>query len=113
MKGYGQRIKDFREKSKIGQRELAEKMGIAQPSLSNLENSIHPPLDRIEQVCEILNIPLWRFFAPDNLVIPDMSEEQRRWNEAFDLLPSSLKIILLNQTKDLLEFYVACKQGKI
>ncbi len=65
MRGYGQRIKELRIFHKISQKVMAEKMEIAQSSLSDMENSIWPPLNRINQFCEIIKIPLYEFFIEE------------------------------------------------
>lgn len=70
MKGYGQRIKELRIIYDMNQNELAKKLGISQPALSDLENSIYPPLNRIEQICQVLGITLNTFFC-----VPDDSQE--------------------------------------
>lgn len=65
MRSFGNRMKDIRTRAGMTQKECADKMGLAQPNLSDLEKSVHPPLNRIEQFCQIFNMELFEFFIDD------------------------------------------------
>ena len=55
----GNSIKVIREKFKISQTELAEKSGISQTYLSQIEHEVkNPSIKIIEQVGQSLNVPL-------------------------------------------------------
>lgn len=73
---YGQKLKSIVKQSGLSQTNLADKMGVAQSTVSTWYNSIYPPLEVIEKVCAELDVPLWQFFAPDDLVIPKMTAQQ-------------------------------------
>jgi len=52
-------IKELRKKKGIRQNRLAEKSGISQTYLSQIENgSRSATLDTLEKICEVLNVPL-------------------------------------------------------
>ncbi len=112
MRSYGQRIKDLRAKANMSQGDLAKALKIAQPSLSDLEKSTYPPLNRIEQVCEIINIPVWQFFAPDDVVVPKVTEEQAEWNDLFDELPAELHSVVIDESRNVLKAYKLGKGDK-
>jgi len=62
---YGERIKVIRKRGGFSQRELGEKLGFHQGTVSAWEKSAYPPLDAIEKVCRILKVPLYEFFLTD------------------------------------------------
>lgn len=41
---FGKKLKEIREKQKLSQKQLAEKAGIGQQTISNWENGIREPL---------------------------------------------------------------------
>lgn len=59
----GQRIREIREYFQDDQKTLAEKMGIAQPTLSDIERMAEPNMHRAFQVCEIYGIPPCELFS--------------------------------------------------
>jgi transcriptional regulator with XRE-family HTH domain len=101
MRSYGYRIKELRKLKDMQQSELAEKMQVAQSSLSELEKSTYPPLNRIEQVCEALNINIWEFFldksqiAKEYNIHPDFIEICQMMNK----IKKEKRIILLEHIR--------------
>jgi transcriptional regulator with XRE-family HTH domain len=69
MVPIGERIKRLRGWKGWSQKKLADAMGITQSSLSTIESSIFPPLERIYQICSILDYQPWKLFIeePDAL----------------------------------------------
>ncbi|HPV96740.1 MAG: helix-turn-helix transcriptional regulator [Spirochaetota bacterium] len=63
--GYGKRIVELRRLKGLSQGQLAAMMGITQASLSALEHSVFPSLARIQQICDLLDYPVWQFFYDD------------------------------------------------
>lgn len=57
----GARIKYFRAKSDLNQKQLADMIGVNQANISFWEKSTYPPLDAIEKICKALNIEVWKF----------------------------------------------------
>lgn len=59
---YGERLKTIRKKAGLSQKELGEKLGFHQGTVSAWEKSSYPPLDAIEKICRLLEIPVYEFF---------------------------------------------------
>lgn len=70
----GNAIKQARKSKKISQTALAENAGIAQTSLSQIENGlINPHQSTIDKICASLNIPklILYFMAADSNDVPN------------------------------------------
>lgn len=63
MENFGYKIKELRKNAGISQKELAGRIGITPPNLSQWEGMAIPPLEGIMKVCHELGIPLWSFFS--------------------------------------------------
>lgn len=62
----GQRIRKLRKEHSLTLVELAEKIQISQPYLSQIErNDKQAPIDVITKVCELFNLSLSEFFSDD------------------------------------------------
>ncbi len=62
-KRFGARIRELREAQNMSQITLAERVGIEQPHLSNLENGKkEPKLRVIEMLADGLGVPLRKIF---------------------------------------------------
>jgi len=62
---YGERLKTIRKKADLSQKQLGDKLGFHQGTVSVWEKSSYPPLDSIEKICHLLKIPLYEFFLTD------------------------------------------------
>lgn len=70
------KIKSFRKKAKLTQMQLAEKIGITEKYLSNIETGNNlPALDSFLKIVEVLNIPLDEFGIKINTE-PNKDKEQ-------------------------------------
>jgi transcriptional regulator with XRE-family HTH domain len=57
------RIKEVLREQKTTATSLADKIGIAQPSMSNIVNgNATPSLERLEQIADALNVPITELF---------------------------------------------------
>ncbi len=62
MENYGGKLKELRKTRGLSQKDMALKIGISAPNLSQWEGMAFPPLEGILKVCSVLNIPLAQFF---------------------------------------------------
>jgi len=62
---YGARMKQLIKDAGYGQNAFAEKMNISSSKMSFWCNAEFPPLEAIEQVCNALDIPIYKFFLND------------------------------------------------
>ncbi len=67
----GQRMRQLRKDKGMTLTELAEKIKISQPYLSQIERGDkQPPIDVIVNVCKIFDIPLSQFFVDEEDRLP-------------------------------------------
>ncbi|QQK76272.1 helix-turn-helix transcriptional regulator [Salicibibacter cibarius] len=67
----GQRIREIRKNTGLTLTELAEKIQISQPYLSQIElGGKQPPIDVIVNICKAIDIPLAEFFADEDDHLP-------------------------------------------
>lgn len=97
----GQRMRQLRKDNGWTLTELAEKIQISQPYLSQIERGDkQPPVDVIVNVCKTLDIPLSQFFENEEDQLPTdilqlietakkLSSEERKYLNQF--LQSTLK----------------------
>lgn len=75
------RIKEVLREKGITAISLASKLGIAQPSMSNIVNGkSKPSLDTLEKIAEILNIPISELFEKpesDTITCPNCGKKFR------------------------------------
>ncbi|MBS4759951.1 MAG: helix-turn-helix transcriptional regulator [Clostridium sp.] len=72
----GKKIKQFRKSKNLTQEELAEKINIEVPSLSNIETGkFAPSFDTLQKLSSILNIELWEFYYFNPVSNEKMIEE--------------------------------------
>jgi transcriptional regulator with XRE-family HTH domain len=91
MNNIGQAIKEFRKKKLLKQKDLANKSGISQTYLSQIETGDKfPSLDMLEKICNALDIPpqIITFLSLDENSI---KEEKR---EAFKVLVPSIQAMV-------------------
>ncbi len=81
----GLRIREIRKLNKLTQEQLAEKIGIEIPSLSNIENGKnYPNSETIEKIAKGLNVEIFELFIFEHLKEPD-------YNKMLEELTSILK----------------------
>jgi transcriptional regulator with XRE-family HTH domain len=110
---YGNKLKSLVKKKGITQKELSRILEIPESSTSVWLNSEYPPLEFIQKCCEFFDMELWRFFAPDDLVVPQMSDNLKNWTRVYQSLPEDLQLSCLRVVEHFLEAYVTGKGGKL
>lgn len=100
MENYGKKIKDLRREKEISQKELAARVGISPPNLSQWEAMTLPPLEGIIKVCQELEIPLWQFFLTEEETVTDFMppwfrQEHLEFIKELSQLPEDLQDTLL------------------
>lgn len=100
MANYGKKLKELRKNSALSQKDLAIRIGITPPNLSQWESMAIPPLEGIMKVCEELGVPLWRFFREeepgDAGALPDwIRPEQLAFLKELGALPEDAQKQLL------------------
>lgn len=80
----GQRIVQLRKKRNITTNKLANMAGISQSYLRDIENGkINPTVEKLEYICEALNISLLEFFENEtsshdlSLAISKLTEKEK------------------------------------
>lgn len=69
---FGERIRKARKAAGLTQRQLAEKINVANTSISNWEKDLsRPDPDTIQNLCWALNVQPNYFFSADNATYPD------------------------------------------
>jgi len=92
---YGDRLKWIIKNRGFSQRDVALKLGIAETTLSPWISKEFPPLEAIESVCRILQIPVSRFFAEDSDSYVEVSAEEMQILKAFGEFPEERKSELM------------------
>lgn len=63
----GNRIKEYRKKAKLSQKELAQKIGKGYSTVQKYElNLTQPPIDVLNKIADVLNIGASALFADDD-----------------------------------------------
>jgi transcriptional regulator with XRE-family HTH domain len=109
MKYYGHKLKQIREANNLTQRQLEAKLGLGDSVISKWEKMAFPPLEGLEKACECFNIPLWQFFAPEDLIIPNLDPGEAKFMTLFKSLPGDLQAIIIEISTKTVE---AWKIGK-
>lgn len=99
-----QRIKDLRKSKNISQRDLAIKMGVAQPTINYFENRDKDlTINQIEQISEALGVSVKELLfdekedkTDNNALILELDKEISLLKREIDLLQRELKISLLD-----------------
>lgn len=81
------RIKEIIKEKNLKVSDIADTMGIAQPSLSNLINGkTKPSLDMLERIAEALNVSVKELFANDGVTgFIKVKEDVREINSIDDI----------------------------
>ena len=91
---WGDKIKKLRKELGLTQTECAQITGHAQSSISGYEKSENSDLDYIAKLCKYANIPLWQFFAPDDVKILEDEDHVALYNH-YSHLPGEVKKIAI------------------
>ena len=120
LKMIQENLKMARINKGIKQSELAEKIGVKQPTIGNWENSeknLYPPIDKLLQICDILGVTI-------NDIVDSKQEEStlneeeecKKFLEELEALPDKEKDIVLQlalQNNTLLDGYSEYERKKI
>lgn len=88
----GERIRELRKKHNMTTNELAELCNTSQPVISKLENGHRiPDVPTLKKICEVFNITLADFFAPENISKPTGDNLEELLNSAKELNPEQIK----------------------
>ncbi len=72
----GKKIKQFRKLKNLTQEELAEKINIEVPSLSNIETGkFAPSFETLQKLSKVLEINIWEFYYFNPISKEKMVEE--------------------------------------
>lgn len=82
----GKRVKELRKERNITAEELAKLCNVSQPVVSKLENNhrVHD-VPTLKKICEVLDITLADFFAPENSSMPLEKDLEELLNNAKEL----------------------------
>jgi transcriptional regulator with XRE-family HTH domain len=108
---WGIKLKKLIKKNKLSQKELAAATSTPESSVSIWINQVNPPLEFIEKCCNYMDIPLWQFFAPDNLIIPDLKPYQSKFMNILKELPEKVQAIIIEQAAGTAEAFEAGKSN--
>ena len=69
---FGEKIRRARKAAGLTQRQLAEKIGVANTSVSNWEKDLsRPDADLIQKLCAVLNVQPNHFYGTENTSIQE------------------------------------------
>ena len=87
----GLRIREIRKLNKLTQEQLAEKIGIEIPSLSNIENGKnYPNSETIEKIAKGLKVEIFELFIFEHLKEPD---NKKMLQELVSILENNSKLL--------------------
>jgi len=91
---WGDKLRKFRKEMGLSQEELSEMTGFHQTSISSWEKNSYPPLEYISKVLSVIkpNMNLWQFFAPEDLIIPDVEPELKIFIQKYQKLPQEIRV---------------------
>ncbi|MGG2114186.1 helix-turn-helix domain-containing protein [Lysinibacillus pakistanensis] len=79
MTSIGQKIKEARTKKQMTQQELSDLLNISRSAISNWEGGRnYPDIDMIVQLSDILEISLNKLLREDEIMVKEISKEQRK-----------------------------------
>lgn len=90
----GKRIREIRKNCNLTQEQLAERIGIEIPSLSNIETGKnYPNPETIEKIAKGLRVRIFELYIFEHLVEPDEDRMLREINSALKANSRLLKVI--------------------
>jgi len=92
---YGNKLKWLIKNKGLSQRDVAQRLNVPETTLSGWTLNEYPPLDAIESVCRVLQIPVSRFFAEDSDSYVEVSPEEMQLLKAFGEFPEERRKELL------------------
>lgn len=98
-------MKSIRLKKDWTQRQVEYKLGKGNSTVSSWEKMASPPLDAVIEFCELLDMPLWQFFAPEGMVLPDMTAQQAEIWKLIQESDQDMKILILDNLTTLVKAY--------
>ncbi|HIY57921.1 MAG TPA: helix-turn-helix domain-containing protein [Candidatus Tetragenococcus pullicola] len=97
MVAIGERIKKFRNEKKITQQELSEQLHVSRSAISNWEiGRNYPDLDSVILLSDILEISLDKLLREDEIMVKEVSEEQRKNVKRKRLLQIIIPLFILS-----------------
>src|SRR5574343_352722 len=63
---YGKKLKSIIKTHGFSQKDIAKKINVPESSFSSWINMDTPPVDIIENVCQLFDIELWEFFMSED-----------------------------------------------
>ncbi len=100
---YGKKLKETIAASEFSQNDIAPKVGVTPQGVSSWTKKSYPPLEAIETICKIVNIPVWEFFIEDTREIFGASESALHLARRIDNLPDEKKDRALKQMNEILD----------
>jgi transcriptional regulator with XRE-family HTH domain len=80
---YGNRLKWLIKNKGFTQKDVAVTLGVPETTLSDWTVKEFPPLEAVESICGILQIPVSRFFAEDTDQFIEVSTEEMQLIKSF------------------------------
>ncbi|MGN9166205.1 helix-turn-helix domain-containing protein [Tissierellaceae bacterium HCP3S3_D8] len=88
----GERIRQLRKEHNMTTNELAKLCNTSQPVISKLENGNRiPDVPTLKKICQVFDITLADFFAPEGLSSPAENELKELLNNAKELNSEQIK----------------------
>lgn len=88
----GKRIRQLRKEHNMTTNKLAELCNTSQPVISKLENGHRiPDVPTIQKICEVFDMTLSDFFAPEDFSISVDNNLEELLNNAKELNPEQIK----------------------
>ncbi len=100
---YGKRLKEIIDASEFSQKDIAKKVGVTPQGVSTWKKKSFPPLEAIDTICGLVNIPVWEFFVENTTEVFGASEPALHLARRIDGLPEGKKKQALKQLNDILD----------
>lgn len=94
------------------QRWLAKMLDIPEGTISTWTQKKDIKVSNINKICNAIGIELWQFFAPDDLVLPEYTFEQKQFFAALVDMPPELQIKALDVLNAYHDAYIAGKEDR-
>jgi len=97
MTPIGKKIKEARTKKQMTQQELSDLLNISRSAISNWEGGRnYPDLDMIVQLSDILQISLNKLLREDEIMVKEISNEQRKNKKRRMLLRTIVPLFVIS-----------------
>lgn len=107
---FGKKLQLMFKRQGWTQKQIADKLSVSQQTISAWVNAAYPPLDAIESICTLFDVPMWQFFAPEDLVIPGLDPAEARYMRAFKEAPTNIKAMMIESNTLMYEAYLEGKK---